>query len=118
MSRVRSASTRHKRRKKVLQQAKGFRGGRSKLYCTARESVMRSMAASYRGRKLRKRDFRSLWITRIRAGVVQESVSYSRFIEALKKANVVINRKILAELAVRHPTVFSQIVQDVKKTSS
>ena len=117
MSRTSSAPTRHKRRKKILKQAKGFRGGRSKLYRTARESVMRSMADSYRGRKLRKRDFRSLWITRIRAGVRQEGLSYSRFIEALKKANVTVNRKILAELAVRHPAVFSRIVQDVKKSS-
>ncbi len=117
MSRTSSAPTRHKRRKKILKQAKGFRGGRSKLYRTARETVMRSMADSYRGRKLRKRDFRSLWITRIRAGVRQEGISYSRFIAALKKANVTVNRKILAELAVRHPAVFSQIVQDVKPNS-
>lgn len=117
MSRTSSSPTRHKRRKKILKQAKGFRGGRSKLYRTARETVMRSMADSYRGRKLRKRDFRSLWITRIRAGARQEGISYSRFIAALKKANVTVNRKILAELAVRHPAVFSQIVQDVKPSS-
>ncbi len=114
MSRTSSAPTRHKRRKKILKQAKGFRGGRSKLYRTARETVMRSMADSYRGRKLRKRDFRSLWITRIRAGARQEGISYSRLIAALKEANVTVNRKILAELAVRHPAVFSQIVRDVK----
>ena len=118
MTRVKTAPAGHQRRKKIRKQAKGFRGGRSKLHRTAREAVMRSMAEAYRGRKLRKRDFRSLWITRIRAGVNQEGISYSRFMGMLGKADVSINRKILADLAVRHPDVFSRLVQSVVKAGT
>ena len=118
MSRVKLAPARRRRKKKVLQQAKGYRGGRSKLYRTARESVMRAMAYSYRDRKKRKGDFRRLWITRIRAGVIPEGLSYSAFIHRLHQAGVTINRKILAELAVHHPDLFSRIVQEVLKSSS
>ncbi|MEA1927501.1 MAG: 50S ribosomal protein L20 [Candidatus Auribacterota bacterium] len=111
MTRVKTAPAGHRRRKKIRKLAKGYRGGRSKLHRTAREAVMRAQAEAYRGRKLRKRDFRALWITRIRAAAIQEGISYSRFIGALGKAGIAINRKILAELAVHHPDVFSSVVK-------
>jgi large subunit ribosomal protein L20 len=116
MTRVKTAPAGHRRRKKIRKLAKGFRGGRSKLHRTAREAVMRSQAEAYRGRKLRKRDFRSLWIVRIRAAVNQEGISYSKFIGLLSKSRITINRKILAELAVHHPDVFSQVVKAAQKT--
>lgn len=114
MTRVKTATAGHQRRKKIRQLAKGFRGGRSKLHRTASEAVMRSQAEAYRGRKLRKRDFRSLWITRIRAAVNQENISYSTFIGLLNKAGIRINRKIMSELAVHHPEAFTQLVKAVK----
>lgn len=113
MTRVKTTGAGHRRRKKIRQLAKGFRGGRSKLHRTAREAVMRAQAEAYRGRKLRKRDFRSLWITRIHAGVNQEGISYSKFIGLLGKAGVTINRKIMSELAVHYPDAFSQLVKSV-----
>lgn len=116
MSRTKSSTVRRKRRKKVLEAAKGYRGGRSKLYRTAKESVMRALAYSYRDRRVRKRDFRRLWITRIRAGVLAEGLSYSVFMNGLRKAEVKLNRKIMAELAVRQPDLFSHLVQKVKKS--
>jgi large subunit ribosomal protein L20 len=115
MSRTKTAITRHQRKKRIFRQARGYRGGRSKLYRTARESVMRSLAYSYRDRKVRKRDFRRLWITRIRAGLLPESLSYSVFMDKLRKADVRVNRKILAELAVHQPGIFSRLVREVKK---
>jgi len=114
MSRVKTSSTSHRRKKKVLQQAKGYRGGRSKLYRTAKVAVMRSLAYSYRDRKKRKSDFRRLWIVRIGAALRREGVSYSVFFWALKKAEINLNRKILAELAVKEPDLFSRIVAKVK----
>jgi len=116
MSRAKSSIVRRRRKKKILHQAKGYRGGRSKLYRTARESVMRSLAYSYRDRRNRKRDFRRLWITRIRAGAAAEGLSYSVFISSLKKAGIKLNRKVMAELAARHPDIFSRLVQNVKET--
>ena len=118
MTRVKTAVAGHRRRMKIRKQVKGFRAGRSKLHRTAREAVMRSQAEAYRGRKLRKRDFRALWITRIRAGVNQEGISYSRFIGMLGKAKISLNRKIMAELAVRYPDAFSRLVTAVKETAS
>ncbi len=114
MTRTRNVPARHKRRKKILKEARGFRGGRSKLFRTARDSVRRSWAEAYRGRKLRKRDFRSLWITRIRAGVNRQDLSYSKFMGALSRENISVNRKILAEMAVNHSEAFSQLIQTVK----
>jgi large subunit ribosomal protein L20 len=115
MSRVKSSPATHRRKKKVLQQAKGYRGGRSKLYRTARVAVMRSMAYSYRDRKKRKGTFRRLWIARISAALRREGVSYSVFFGSLNKAGIALNRKILAELAVKEPTLFSRIVAQVKE---
>lgn len=118
MTRVKTAPASHRRRKKIRQQAKGFRGGRSKLHRTAREAVMRSLAESYRGRKLKKRDFRSLWITRIRAAANREGVSYSRLMGLIGKADITLNRKMLADLAVRYPDAFSKLVASVKENAA
>ncbi len=92
MPRARNAVSSHKRKKKVFKQAKGFRGGRSKLYRTAKESVNRSLAYAYRDRKQRKRDFRRLWIVRINAATRLDGLSYSQFMSGLKKVGIDINR--------------------------
>lgn len=98
-----------RRRKKVLKLAKGYRGARSKLYRTATEAVDRALKYAYRDRKVRKREFRKLWISRINAAARINNLSYSRFIMGLKKANVIIDRKILADLAVNDSKIFSRI---------
>ncbi|MCU0560625.1 MAG: 50S ribosomal protein L20 [Desulfobacterales bacterium] len=99
------------RRQKVLKLAKGFRGGRSKLYRTAAGAVDRALRYAYRDRKVRKRDFRALWIARINAAVRMHAVSYSKFLHGLKTANIGLDRKVLAELAVSDPKGFARIVQ-------
>lgn len=99
------------RRQKVLKLAKGFRGGRSKLYRTAAGAVDRALRYAYRDRKVRKRDFRALWIARINAAVRLHNVSYSKFLHGLKSANVGLDRKVLAELAVSDPQGFARIVR-------
>jgi large subunit ribosomal protein L20 len=99
-----------RRRKKVLKLAKGYRGGRSKLFRTAADSVDKALNYAYRDRKARKRDFRRLWIARINAGARMNNLSYSKFIHGLKLADVDLDRKVLAELAVSDPAAFSQIV--------
>ncbi len=104
-----------KKRRKILKQAKGYFGAKSKLYRTAREQVMKSGQYAYIGRKLKKRNFRSLWITRINAACHQNDISYSRFIDGLKKANVSLNRKVLADMAVKEPAAFTQLVEVAKK---
>ncbi len=98
------------RRKKVLKLAKGFRGGRSKLFRTAADSVDKALNYAYRDRRQRKRDFRKLWIARINAATRMNDLSYSKFIHGLKLAKVDLDRKVLAELAVSDPSGFSQIV--------
>jgi large subunit ribosomal protein L20 len=98
-----------RRRNKVLKLAKGFVAGRSKLYRTAADSVDKALMYAYRDRKARKRDFRKLWITRINAGARMNDMSYSKLIHGLKQAGVEVDRKILAELAVSDPGVFSQL---------
>jgi large subunit ribosomal protein L20 len=118
MTRVKTATAGHRRRKKTLRQARGYRGARSKLNRTARTAVMRAQAQAYRGRKLKKRDFRALWITRIRAAVKQEGLSYSRFMNLLTGAGIAVNRKVLAEMAVRHPEAFSRLVESVRKIAA
>ncbi|MFW6378019.1 MAG: 50S ribosomal protein L20, partial [Bacillota bacterium] len=100
MPRVKRGSKARKRRKKVLKNAKGFFGSRSKLFRPANEAVMKSLDYAYRDRRRKKRDFRRLWITRINAAARQNGLSYSRFINGLKQANVEIDRKILADMAV------------------
>jgi len=115
MSRVKSAVASRQRRKKVLKAAKGYRGGRSKLYRTARESVNGALFYAYRGRKLRKRDMRRLWIARINAAARLNGLSYSKFINGLKGAGIVLDRKILAELAVSDAPVFAEIARVAKE---
>lgn len=97
------------RRKKILKLAKGFRGGRSKLFRTAADSVDKALMYAFRDRKAKKRDFRALWIARINAGARMNDLSYSKFIHGLKCANIELDRKVLAELAISDPAAFSQI---------
>lgn len=111
MPRVKGGYTTRQRRKKVLKLAKGFVGSKHTLYKTAHEAVMRAMAYAYRDRKNRKREFRKLWISRINAACKLNGVKYSRFISGLAKANVTINRKMLAELAVNNPAEFKELVK-------
>jgi large subunit ribosomal protein L20 len=110
MPRVSNNVASRKRKNKVLKQAKGFRGGRSKLYRTAVETVDRSLVYAYRGRKERKRDFRSLWIARINAAARMNGVTYSVMVSALNKSGIKLNRKILADLAVRDSTAFKAVL--------
>ena len=111
MPRIKHVPAGRKRKKRVLKLAKGFRGGRSKLYRTARESVQRSMVYAYRDRKTKKRNFRNLWIARINAAARQSDLSYSQFMNGLKKKNVLLNRKILAELAVSDSAAFGKLAE-------
>ena len=109
MARVSSSVASRSRRNKILKMAKGYRGGRSKLYKTAHESVDQALVHAYIGRKQRKRNFRNLWIARINAATRQRGVSYSVFINAFNKSGIKLNRKILAELAVRNENAFNAI---------
>ena len=111
MARVSSAVASRRRRKKILKQAKGYRGARSKLLRSARLSVERAQRYAYRDRRTRKRQFRSLWITRINAAARMNGLSYSRFMDGLKKAGVQLDRKILADLAVADPGAFARIAE-------
>ncbi len=111
MPRVKRGVTAHKRHKKVLQMAEGHRGTRNRLFRPAHESVMRSMAYMYRDRKNRKRDMRSLWITRINAAARMYGVSYSTLMHALHVANIEVDRKILAEMAVNDEAAFGTLVK-------
>lgn len=104
-----------KRRKKYLKSAKGYYGGKSKLYRTAKEAVEKGWQYAYRDRKTKKRNFRKLWISRINAGTRQNGLSYSKFMHGLKQANIKINRKILAELAFSNPNSFTKLCDTVKK---
>jgi len=110
MPRVATSVASRKRKKKILKLAKGYRGGRSKLYKTAKESVHHALVHAYIGRRLRKRDFRKLWITRISAAVRMEGVSYSKFMNGLIKSNIKLNRKVLADLAIQDSVTFKAIV--------
>lgn len=105
----------HKRRKKILKQSKGYRGGKSKLLKTAKESVEKALLYSYRDRKVRKREFRKLWIARINAAVRQNGMNYSSFINGLKRNNINLNRKILADIAVNDPEMLNNLVQIAQK---
>lgn len=115
MARVKRGVTAHRRHKKVLRQAKGYYGNRSKIYRVANQSVMRSLQYAYAHRRLRKRDFRKLWIARINAACRMNNMSYSRFINGLNKAGVQINRKVLADLAITDAKAFSDLVEVAKK---
>jgi large subunit ribosomal protein L20 len=111
MPRVKRGVTSHQRHKRLLQQAEGFRGTRSRLVKKARESVMHSLAYQYRDRRNRKRDMRSLWITRINAAARMHGVSYSKLMHAIHVSNIDVDRKILAEMAVNDEDAFTALVE-------
>ena len=114
MARIKRAVTAHKKRRKVFKLAKGYWGSKSKQYRTASEQVRRSLRYAYTGRKLRKREFRSLWITRINAAAHLNGMNYSTLINGLKKKGVEVNRKMLADLAVNDAEAFAQLAQMAK----
>jgi len=113
--RVKTGTVRRKRHKKILKMAKGFYSGRRKHFRKAREQVERSLVYAFRDRKQKKRDFRKLWIVRINAACRLNDINYSRFINGLKKANIELDRKILADLAMNEPEVFAQLVEKAKE---
>ncbi|MDP2625008.1 MAG: 50S ribosomal protein L20 [Candidatus Peregrinibacteria bacterium] len=114
MTRVKRGVTQRRRHKKVLKAAKGYRGQRSVLFREAKRAVMKAGLHAYKHRRLKKRDFRGLWILRINAAVRAQGMSYSRFINALLKKNVLLDRKMLAKLASEKPEVFNQVVKAVQ----
>lgn len=114
MPRVSHAVATKKRKKKVLKQSKGYWGARSRLFRTAREAVDRAQAYAYRDRRQRKRDFRRLWIVRINAAARRNGMSYSQLVHGLDQAGVAINRKVLADLAVRDPAAFAAVVEQAR----
>ena len=114
MARIKGAMMTRKRRKKVLKLAKGYFGGKSKLFKTAKEAVMKSGQYAYIGRRQRKRDFRRLWIARINAAAKINGMNYSTFMNGLKKAGITMNRKMLAEIAVSDAAAFSALVAQAK----
>ncbi|WP_069650951.1 50S ribosomal protein L20 [Caloranaerobacter ferrireducens] len=116
MARVKKALNARKKHKKILKLAKGYYGAKSKQFRPANEAVMRSLRFAYIGRKLRKRDFRKLWISRINAAARLNGMSYSRFINGLKKANIEINRKMLSEMAIHDPEGFKKLVEVAKSS--
>jgi large subunit ribosomal protein L20 len=115
MARIKRAVNSRKNHKKVLKLAKGYYGGRSKLFKTANEAVMRGLRNAYIGRKLKKRDFRKLWIARINAASRLSDLSYSRFMNGMKLAGIDINRKMLSEIAINDPKAFAELVEVAKK---
>ena len=115
MARIKRAVNSLKKRRKIMKLAKGYWGAKSKQYRAATEQVARSLRYAYKGRKMRKRDFRSLWITRINAAARLNGMSYSAFINGLKKQNIEVNRKMLADLAVNDAAAFAQLVEIAKK---
>ena len=114
MPRAKGGSKTRQRRKKILKKAKGYFGGRRKLYRTAAETVLRAGAFAYRDRRQKKRRARSLWIVRINAACRQAGLSYSAFMNGLKKAGVLLDRKVLAELAVSDPPAFAKLAENVR----
>ena len=115
MPRVKRGNKARKRRKKVLKMAKGFFGSRSKLYRPANQAVLKALDNAYRDRKKKKRNFRKLWITRINAAARNHGLPYSRFINGLKKADIEIDRKMLAEMAVNDEAAFAQLIDIAKE---
>ena len=114
MARVKGGYTTRHRRKKILKLAKGYYGSKHRLYKTANEQLMNSLAYAYRDRRQKKRDFRKLWITRINAACRMNDISYSKFINGLTKAGVEVNRKMLAEIAIDSPESFTELVNVAK----
>ena len=115
MARVKRGNVLRKRHKKILKLAKGFKGARSRLFKVANQAVMKALQYQYRDRRNKKRSFRRLWITRINAAVRNHGLSYSKFIKGLVEANIAINRKMLADIAVRDPDAFGKIADLAKK---
>ncbi|MBR3210855.1 MAG: 50S ribosomal protein L20 [Bacilli bacterium] len=115
MARVKNGAVTKARHKKVLKEAKGYFGSKHRLYKSAKEQLMHSGQYAFRDRKQKKRDFRKLWITRINAACRQNDISYSRFIEGLTKAGVEINRKMLSEIAINDPKMFTELVKTAKE---
>jgi len=115
VARVKRGVTAKRRHKKVLKQAKGYYGAKSKLYRVANEAVMKSLSYAYAGRKQRKRQFRKMWIARINAAARANGMNYSTFINGLKKANIEINRKMLSEMAINDPEGFAKLVEIAKE---
>ncbi len=116
MSRVKRGNVARKRRNKILRLAKGFQGSNGRLFRTANQRVMKALCNAYRDRRRRKRDFRRLWITRINAAARANGISYSRLMGGLKKSNIGLNRKMLAQLAVIDPASFSTVVNSAKSS--
>lgn len=118
MARVKRGNVLRKRHKKILKMAKSFKGSRSRVFIVANQAVMKALKFQYRDRRNKKRVFRRLWITRINAAVRQHGLSYSKFLNALGKANISVNRKILADIAVRDPLAFKKVVDLAKEKLS
>ena len=114
MVRVHSAVARHKRVKRLMKRARGFRGARSKQLRVAKDTLLRAGAYAYAHRRLKRRDLRKLWIQRINAAVRAEGLNYSRFMNGLKKANIELDRKVLADMAAREPEAFSTLIAQVR----
>jgi large subunit ribosomal protein L20 len=114
MARVKRGINTKRKHKKILKLAKGFYGQKSKVFRTANTAVMRSLRSAYQGRKLRKREFRRLWITRINAAARANDISYSRLMDGLRKAGIEVNRKMLSEMAIHDPAGFTQMVGQAK----
>ena len=117
MARVKRGVMVRKRHNKLLKQAKGYRGSRSRRIRVARQTVMKALSYAYRDRRNRKRDFRRLWIIRINAAVRQNGMSYNRFINGLKLAGIELDRKVLADMAVRDPAAFRGVVEQVQRAT-
>ena len=115
MARIKGAMMTRKRRKKILKLAKGYYGGKSKLFKSAKEAVMKSGQYAYIGRRLKKRDFRRLWITRISAAAKMNGMNYSTFMNGLKKAGVTLNRKMLSEIAIADAAAFTALTEQAKE---
>ena len=115
MARVKKGLNAHKKHKKILKQAKGFYGQKSKVFRAANPAMMRSLAAAYTGRKRKKRDFRRLWIARINAAARQNGISYSQLMNGLNKAGIQINRKMLSEMAINDAEAFTAVVNKAKE---
>ena len=114
MARVKKGVNAHKRHKKILKQAKGFYGSKHKIFTAANPAVMRALRSAEMGRKLKKRDYRSLWITRINAAARANGISYSQLMGGLKKAGVEVNRKMLSEIAINDAAGFTKLVETAK----
>ncbi len=115
MARIKRGNVARKRRNKILRLARGFQGSNGRLFRTANQRVMKALCNAYRDRRRRKRDFRRLWIARINAAARSNGLNYSRFINNLKKADIKLNRKMLAQIALVDPTSFNEILEEVKK---